>query len=243
MKSMTLRMAGFSFSSSDKCEFGYNVTIIITIIVRGACPLADEVLSKELVLDTTETVLRKYGPAKTNMSDIARALDVTHAALYRLYSNKAALKEAVVERWLERSLPPLQAVASEASPASERLYRWLDTLRKFKRNRASQDPELFEMYSMLVEEAPEAIRVHRDHLLDQLTAIIEDGIQEGTIAKQDARAAANAVFTATAAFHHVAHAAEWELSDWDSRFEAVWRLISVGLFTDPSVSSRSKMKL
>ena len=73
MKSMTLRMAGFSFSSSDKCEFGYNVTIIITIIVRGACPLADEVLSKELVLDTTETVLRKYGPAKTNMSDIARA--------------------------------------------------------------------------------------------------------------------------------------------------------------------------
>ncbi|MGG6310308.1 TetR family transcriptional regulator [Paenibacillus macerans] len=195
--------------------------------------MAEEILSKELILDTAEAVLRKFGPAKTNMSDIARALGVTHAALYRLYDNKAALKEAVVERWLERSLPPLQAVVEEAAPAGERLYRWLDTLRKFKRNRASQDPELFEMYSALVKEAPGAIQVHRDHLLDQLAAMIEDGMKEGMIAVQDARTAAVAVFIATTSFHHVAHAAEWELSDWDNRFETVWHLISVGLFTAP----------
>lgn len=193
--------------------------------------MAEEVLSKERILDTTEAILRKFGPAKTNMSDIARALGVTHAALYRLYDNKAALKEAVVERWLERSLPPLQAVVEEAAPAADKLYRWFDTLRKFKRSRASQDPELFEMYSSLVTEAPEAIQVHRNHLLDQLATMIEDGIKEGTIAKQEARATAMAVFMATIPFHHVAHSAEWELPDGDQRFDAVWHLISNGLFT------------
>ncbi|WP_274654675.1 TetR family transcriptional regulator [Paenibacillus humicola] len=192
--------------------------------------MADEVLSKERILDTTEEVLRKFGPAKTNMSDIARALGVSHAALYRLYDNKAALKEAVVERWLERSLPPLIAVAEEDGPAELRLYRWLDTLRTYKRNRSRRDPELFEMYAGLVKEAPSALQKHRDRLLGQLAAIIEDGISQETIARQDVRMAAEAVYTATTPFHHAAHASEWELPEADSRFEAIWRLISHGLF-------------
>lgn len=57
--------------------------------------MAEEPLTKDSVLDAAEAVLRRFGLAKSNLSDVARALGVSHAAIYRYYENKAALRKAV----------------------------------------------------------------------------------------------------------------------------------------------------
>ena len=59
-------------------------------------------LTREEILDAAEEVLRRYGPAKANVVDVARALNVSHGSVYRHFPSKAALREAVAERWLER---------------------------------------------------------------------------------------------------------------------------------------------
>ena len=91
-------------------------------------------LTREEILDAAEEVLRRYGPAKANVVDVARALNVSHGSVYRHFPSKAALREAVAERWLESVAQPLD----EITDARE----WFDTLIATKRSRAQQDPEL-----------------------------------------------------------------------------------------------------
>ena len=67
-------------------------------------------LTREEILDAAEEVLRRYGPAKANVVDVARALNVSHGSVYRHFPSKAALREAVAERWLESVAQPLAAL-------------------------------------------------------------------------------------------------------------------------------------
>ncbi|MGV2788298.1 TetR family transcriptional regulator, partial [Clostridium perfringens] len=68
----------------------------------------DQPLTKEAILDAAEQTLRRYGPDKTSVVDVAKALQVSHGSLYRHFPSKAALREAVTERWLQRIADPLQ---------------------------------------------------------------------------------------------------------------------------------------
>src|SRR5437763_16234439 len=103
-------------------------------------------LTRERILDAAEDVLRRFGPAKANVVDVARALGVSHGSVYRHFPSKAALRDAVAEQWLARLAAPLAAVAAERGPAAERLRHWLDLLIACKRRKARSDPELFATY-------------------------------------------------------------------------------------------------
>jgi len=104
--------------------------------------MPDAVLTRERILEAAEDVLRRYGPAKANVVDVARALGVSHGSVYRHFPSKASLRDAVTERWLARIAEPLEAVAGERGPAPERLTRWLDLLVASKRRWALEEPEL-----------------------------------------------------------------------------------------------------
>ena len=120
--------------------------------------MATETLTAERILGAAEEVLRRYGPAKANVVDVARALGVSHGSVYRHFPSKAALRDAVTARWLESISTPLAAIASDEGPAPERLQRWLDGLVDAKRRKALEDPELFATYIELTAEAREALR-------------------------------------------------------------------------------------
>ena len=70
----------------------------------------DAALTPDRILDAAEEVLRRYGPQKTTVVDVARALDVSHGTIYRHYPSKQALRDAVTRRWLHRVVVPLQAI-------------------------------------------------------------------------------------------------------------------------------------
>src|SRR3546814_8149970 len=72
----------------------------------------DSVLTPERILAAAEDVLRRYGPGKATVVDVAQALGVSHGSVYRHFASKAALREAVLRGWLARSMAPLQAIAN-----------------------------------------------------------------------------------------------------------------------------------
>src|SRR5262249_58890119 len=82
----------------------------------------DAALTPDRILDAAEEVLRRYGPQKTTVVDVARALDVSHGTIYRHYPSKQALRDAVTRRWLHRVTVPLQRIAEERGPAAARLH-------------------------------------------------------------------------------------------------------------------------
>ena len=141
--------------------------------------MTTETLTPERILEAAEDVLRRYGPAKANVVDVARALGVSHGSVYRHFPSKAALRDAVTERWLAGISAPLAAVADEEGAAPERLQRWLDLLVHSKRRKALEEPELFATYVELTADAREVVKAHVDTLLGQLTRIIADGVARG----------------------------------------------------------------
>jgi AcrR family transcriptional regulator len=191
--------------------------------------LNEPVLTRERILEAAEDVLRRYGPEKATVVDVARVLGVSHGSVYRHFPSKAALRDAVAEQWLMRLVEPLVAIVNEDRPAPERLRRWLDSLIAAKQKRGSDDPEMFANYVELAEESREVIKAHVERLKGQLTQIIADGIARGEFSVDDPTAAAQAVFDATTRFHNPAHAAQWKDPAIDAAFEQVWKLILRGL--------------
>jgi AcrR family transcriptional regulator len=185
-------------------------------------------LQKEQILDTAEQVLRRFGLEKTSVVDVARALGVSHGTLYRHFPSKSALREAVGERWLHRVSTPLAEIVKEECNPVEKLRKWFDTLIGIKRSKALEDPELFAMYNALAEESVEGIKAHINELLQQITIIVEEGIQDGSLKSGNAREIATGIFYATARFHHPALAKEWASPNIDKEFQLVWKLLLSG---------------
>jgi AcrR family transcriptional regulator len=191
--------------------------------------MAADTLTADRILEAAEEVLRRYGPAKTTVVDVARALGVSHGSVYRHFASKAALRDAVAERWLSGISAPLGVVAARKGPAPERLEIWLDLLVRSKRSKAMDDPELFATYVGLAAEARGVVAAHVETLVAQLARIIADGVAAGDFAVDDARAAARAAFDATNRFHNPAHAKEWDDPEIDSAYEGVRTLVLRGL--------------
>ncbi len=191
--------------------------------------MTEEVLTRERILETAEDVLRRFGPTKATVIDVARALNVSHGSVYRHFPSKAALRDAVTEQWLARLSEPLGQALEEKGSAVQRLRHWFDLLITSKRKSARDDPELFATYMELVAEAREVVQAHVADLVGQITRIIADGVARGEFTVTDPATAGRAVFHATTRFHNPAHAQEWSSPDIDASFEGVWSLLLYGL--------------
>jgi AcrR family transcriptional regulator len=174
-------------------------------------------------------VLRRHGPAKATVVDVARALGVSHGSVYRHFRTKAALREAVTKRWLDRATGVLAAITDEDRAPEDRLRDWLAALFEAKRRKAGDDPELFATYSVLAGENGVAVTEHLTELTDQLTRIVQDGIDAGTFTVTAPATTARALFQATARFHDPGYAGEWEKPGAEEEFTALVDLLVRGL--------------
>ncbi|MFE5942218.1 TetR family transcriptional regulator [Streptomyces sp. NPDC056480] len=193
---------------------------------------ATETLTAERILEATEEVLRRYGPAKATVVDVARVLGVSHGSVYRHFRTKAALREAVTQRWLSRTetaLAELTATPDLAAPA--KLHEWFARLFEAKRHKAGDDPELFATYSVLIDENSGVVDQHIDVLIDQVRSIVEEGTREAEFTAPDPDSTARALFYATARFHDPGYAPEWQRPTIETEFESVVGLLLRGLRT------------
>ncbi len=182
------------------------------------------------ILDAAEGLLRRHGPEKTNVVDIARVLGMSHGNIYRHFPSKKALLEAVAVRWLHALMGPLEAIAADHSrPAPERLAAWFDTLRIAKRHKVRDDPELFRVHHDIVIAMREVVVEHVEALRGQVARIITDGIATGDFSSRlDPFEAARAFQNATLAFHHPALVAQ-DPPPTDADARAVLELLLAGL--------------
>ena len=144
-------------------------------------------LTPERILAAAEDVLRRHGPQKANVVDVARALGVSHGAVYRHFPSKQALREAVTRRWLDQFHTILEPIDDPRE--------WLKALLDAKRSVALEDPELFATYAALVSEQSAVEQEHVAWLTSQLEAMVGER--------------GRPLLQATTRFHHPAHVHEW----------------------------------
>ncbi|MDB6076976.1 MAG: TetR family transcriptional regulator [Akkermansiaceae bacterium] len=195
----------------------------------------DELPLPHRILDAAEGVLRRHGPEKTNVVDIAKVLGMSHGNIYRHFPNKKALLEAVASRWLHAVTDPLQAVAENRSlNAAQRLKAWFDTLRAIKQNKMICDPEMFQMHYYIVQHSREVVSDHVAVLQAQVAGIIAEGVANGEFAAHlKPKAAAQAFFMSTYPFHHPA-LLQQHPGPRDEEAAAVFDLLLAGLRAGPA---------
>ena len=154
------------------------------------------------ILGAAEDLLRRHGPQKTNVVDVARHLGMSHANVYRHFENKAAIQDAVAARWLQRIAAPLEEIVSEPGSAEARLRRWVSRLVEIKLQSIKDDPELFATYNALAEASRKVIDEHVAHLRAQLAVIITDGVTSDEFKVANVPAAAQAIHEGVTRFQH-----------------------------------------
>lgn len=160
---------------------------------------------RDRILDATVEMLRRHGPAKTGVVDVARALDMSHSNVYKHFASKSALFDAVAERWLANVMAPLSKItADKKTPAPKRLKAWLRTLAETKRKKVLDDPELFAVYHSITENSHAVVAAHVAHLHEEIAEVLRDGVREGAWRVADVNKTASLILNATTRFHHPA---------------------------------------
>ncbi|MBV7271429.1 TetR family transcriptional regulator [Clostridium sp. PL3] len=159
-------------------------------------------LDKEIILNATEEVIRRFGPEKANISDVAKSLKVSHAALYRYYNGKADLWNAVTERWLSNLHASSKDILKEDNSADIKLFRLLEDFAEAKRRSSVNDPEMFANYLKLAQSSMDVIEKSIEDGINSIKEIIVQGITEGIFFEEFPHKAAIAVYLATSAFIH-----------------------------------------
>ena len=183
------------------------------------------------ILDTAEALLRRHGLDKLNVIDVARAMNMSHGNVYRHFPSKAALRAAVIQRWLERVSDQMEAVARGHAPADQRLVEWLKTLAAIKQRKVIEDAELLAAAVKVVGDMPEVQDRHAGSLTGQLAGVLEAGLADGTLpGVRDPQSTSTAILDATTRFHHpVLVASGGSRSDQMQALDGVISLIMSGL--------------
>lgn len=187
--------------------------------------MADVPLTREAILDAAETVIRRFGPGKVTVVEVARVLGVSHGAIYRHVTSKAALREEVARRWWFRALEPLREIASAPKPPRDQLEIWIRLLFETVRVRSSGNPSLFDNVRAVLgasEEFRVAIRAELGRQLDVVVANLNTNTPTAEVAF--------AILDSITRFHHPAHASDWRLPTIEDDFEATLRLVLRGVF-------------
>ncbi|ASB90893.1 HTH-type transcriptional regulator MtrR [Bacillus sonorensis] len=187
---------------------------------------SSEVLTKEQILTATEETLRRFGVAKTSITDVAKALNVSHGTIYRHFKSKKEIFEAATEMWLnEKILKPLTDVYHDSSlKGAAHVKAYIEKLFELKRYYAGKDEELFAMYAKVTNESSKLV----DENIDQIVKQLSELIARCPVNPSDSEQLAKAVFYATERFHHPAHANEWKRDTIEQEFDMVWNVIEKG---------------
>lgn len=183
-------------------------------------------LTTEEILDAAEEVLRRFGPQKTTVIDIARELNVSHGTVYRHFKSKAKLHGAITKRWLEKITAPLSNIASNSINPRLKLRKWFEALMKIKMRSSIEDPEMFASYSILVKGLPEEVVFeHLQILIKQVENILLEGVKSEEFDIKDCTNTARTLFFATIRYHHPLHVKEWKNTNIEQEFEQLFNLL------------------
>lgn len=154
------------------------------------------------ILEAAEAQFRHYGYGKTTVADVAKALGMSPANIYRFFGSKSELLEGVCDRLLQQSLSLAHSVAALPISAEEKLRRYSMTHFEFTVATMLDERKVHDMVVAAIEQSWGVIDKHIDEIQAILAEIIAEGMDNGEFAKGDPSHAARCFGAATSPLHH-----------------------------------------
>jgi AcrR family transcriptional regulator len=135
--------------------------------------------------------VRRYGYERTTVVSVARDAGMTHANVYRYFSSKLALADALTAAWLKPVEADLAVIADAPDPADDKLERLLLAWASALRDALEQDPNLFDVFTEASSAMRGVARKHRARVRMLIERILEEGVGSGIfVVKRTERAVA-----------------------------------------------------
>ena len=157
---------------------------------------------REQILVTAERLFREIGYQKTTVADIAKALRMSPANVYRFFDSKKSINAGVARRLMSEVEDASQVIAKRRRGASERLRELLETLHRMNSNRFVGDSKMHEMVAVAMEENWDVCKSHIECIIGIIAAVISDGVASGEFHTSDVGVAALCTCTAMMRFFH-----------------------------------------
>ena len=161
---------------------------------------ADE--TRAAILDAAEELFRRVGYAKTAVADIAAALHMSPANIYRFFPSKSAINNAICDRLMATLRLEMQAAVERPGTASARLRDLILTLNRRHREVFTQERRVHDMVEAAMAENWASIEAHIATCDSIAAGVIRDGIEAGEFAPGDAEALGETVMGACCSLLH-----------------------------------------
>lgn len=157
---------------------------------------------KEKALQIAEEKIRAYSFEKFRLTDIAKELKISQAALYNHFSDKAAVFDAISERWLVHMDNTLELIANKAAPPRQLIVEWFLKYHQLKKEKVLKDPELYKSFNMAAELLKPFIIRHLANLNSQLLMLVQKAVIAQEIRAKSPDRVVRLLLEATVSFHH-----------------------------------------
>jgi AcrR family transcriptional regulator len=142
------------------------------------------------IIETAEALFRRMGFAKTAVADIAAELDMSPANIYRFFSSKNAIVDAICQRCLGELEDKAWSVARSRASASTRIEQMFLQVLAYHKENLITEQRVHDMVLVAMEQNWEAIAAHKQTIHSVIELIVRDGIEAGEFEKGDPRATA-----------------------------------------------------
>ncbi len=157
---------------------------------------------RERILVTAERLFREIGYQKTTVADIAKALHMSPANVYRFFDSKRSINSGVARRLMGQVEQASQSVAAGRRRAEARLRDLLATVHRMNSERYVGDSKMHEMVAVAMEEDWEVCKNHMECITGVIATVIADGVASGEFHAPDVGLAAQCTCTAMSRFFH-----------------------------------------
>jgi len=154
------------------------------------------------IIATAEKLFREIGYQKTTVADIARALGMSPANIYRFFTAKSEINQAVARQMMSEVEEAAREIALGSGSAAERLRALVMTIETMNAARYLSDRKLHDMVEAALNENWPIIAENIENIDLTIEIVIASGMKSGEFAAGDAKLAARLAHTACVRYCH-----------------------------------------
>lgn len=185
------------------------------------------------IIAVAEEQFRRVGYVKTTVADIAGALGMSPANVYRFFPSKTAINEAICDRMLREEEERAWAVVRSKGSASDRLERLILEIHRYTKATFLKEERMHDMAAAAFEESWESIKGHIERMGTIIEVLIRDGVDAGEFHVDDIQKAARCVKASFVVFWHPQLISQCIHDDLETEAREVARFMARALAARP----------
>ena len=158
--------------------------------------------TRERILAVAERLFREIGYQKTTVGDIAKALHMSPANVYRFFDSKKAIHEGVACSLMGEVETAARLILAKPGPAAVRLRELLTMVHRMNSERYVGDSKLHEMVEIAMQEDWDVCVAHMECICSVIGEVIAQGAAAGDFEAPDLQLASLCTCTAMLRFFH-----------------------------------------